>query len=65
MLSCSLSSMKKNKKQELNQVVFVKVASRILFSGKPTKIKPSKKIYSRKNQKEDSGVEHSTFQLIA
>jgi hypothetical protein len=57
--------MKKDKKLELNKVDFVKVTSRVLFSGKPTKIKPSKKIYSRKNQKEDSGVTLPFFPIFS
>jgi hypothetical protein len=50
--------MDRKEKPNPNSVQMVKVASRILFSGRPTKVKPSKKIYSRK-KKDLSGVDFS------
>ncbi|ABZ98224.1 Hypothetical protein LEPBI_I2122 [Leptospira biflexa serovar Patoc strain 'Patoc 1 (Paris)'] len=34
----------------------IKLASRMIFTLKPTKIKPSKKIYSRKGKNDLSGI---------
>ncbi|TGM03872.1 hypothetical protein EHQ79_06140 [Leptospira jelokensis] len=34
----------------------IKLASRTIFSLKPTKVKPSKKIYSRKGKNDLSGI---------
>ncbi|MCW7471502.1 hypothetical protein [Leptospira kanakyensis] len=37
-------------------IVQIKMASRTIFSLKPTKVKPSKKIYSRKGKNGHSGI---------
>lgn len=39
------------------QVSQIKAASRMIFSMKPTKVKPSKKLYSRKKKEDHSGIE--------
>ncbi|XDD41607.1 hypothetical protein AB3N58_09815 [Leptospira sp. WS60.C2] len=44
------------KKRKPTAITEIKLASRTIFSLKPTKIKPSKKIYSRKGNKDLSGM---------
>ncbi|WP_165779493.1 hypothetical protein [Leptospira harrisiae] len=39
------------------QVSQIKAASRMIFSMKPTKVKPSKKLYSRKKKEDHSVIE--------
>ncbi|TGL17058.1 hypothetical protein EHQ46_17680 [Leptospira yanagawae] len=56
--------MKEVKKQK--PITQMKLASRTIFSLKPTKIKPSKKIYSRKGKNDHSGIFfHSVFQSVS
>lgn len=44
-------------KGKQNQVSQIKAASRMIFSMKPTKVKPSKKLYSRKKKEDHSRIE--------
>ncbi|XDD52924.1 hypothetical protein AB3N62_10560 [Leptospira sp. WS4.C2] len=44
----------KGKEKQVSQI---KLASRMIFSMKPTKVKPSKKLYSRKKKQDHSGIE--------
>lgn len=43
-------------KKKGKPIAQIKLASRTIFSLKPTKIKPSKKIYSRKGKNDLSGI---------
>ncbi|MCW7459269.1 hypothetical protein ND856_13475 [Leptospira bandrabouensis] len=43
----------KGKPKQISQI---KAASRMIFSMKPTKVKPSKKLYSRKKKEDHSGI---------